>query len=123
MNSHIQSNLATEEAADIVLAAGADDTVATDAAYSTSCMSTLNNAEGNIKAGPGDKKTDEEEATLDDSEGNIKAVLADKKSDEVESSAPDIAYTAVAVSSGKFAVSESSTAVSAPDILSVQKKG
>jgi hypothetical protein len=36
MNSYIQSDLATEEAADIVLAAGAYDTVATDAAHSTS---------------------------------------------------------------------------------------
>ncbi len=100
MNSYIQSNLATEEAADIVIAAGADDTVATDAAHSTSCVSTLDNAEGNINAGPGDKKTDEDEAALDDAEGNIKAVLANKKSDKVESSALDIAYAAVAVSLG-----------------------
>jgi hypothetical protein len=121
MNSYIQSNLATEEAADIVLVAGAYDTVATDAAHSTSCVSTLDDAEGNMNTGPGDKKTDEAEAALDDTEGNIKAVLADKKSDEVESSASDIAYTAVTVSTRKFDVSESSTAVAAPDILSVQK--
>jgi len=36
MNSYIESNLATEEAADIELAAAADDTIATDAAYSAS---------------------------------------------------------------------------------------
>ncbi len=36
MNSYIQtkSNFATEEAADIELAAAADDSIATDAAYS-----------------------------------------------------------------------------------------
>jgi hypothetical protein len=45
------------------------------------------------------------------------------KSDEVESSAPDIVYAVVAVSSSKFAESESSMAVVAPDLLSVQKKG
>jgi hypothetical protein len=76
LNSYIQSNFATKEAADIVLVAG-----------------------------------------------NIKLVLADKKSDEVESSAPDIAYAVVAVSSGKSAASEASTAVAVSDILSVQKKG
>jgi hypothetical protein len=62
MNSYIQSNFATEKAADIELAAGTDDTVATDAAYSASCVSTLYDAEGNIKAVLGDKKTDKEEA-------------------------------------------------------------
>jgi hypothetical protein len=72
MNSYIQSNLATEEAADIVLVAGAYDTVATDAAHSTSCVSTLDDAEGNMNTGPIDKKTDEEEeAALDDAERNI----------------------------------------------------
>jgi hypothetical protein len=105
MNSYIQSNLATEEAADIVLATGADDTVATDTAYSTSCVSTLDDAEGNIKAGHGDKKTGEDKARSINAEGN------------------DIAYAAVVVSSGKFALSESSTAVAAPDILPVLKKG
>jgi hypothetical protein len=67
MNSYIQSNLATEEAADIVLVAGAYDTVATDAAHSTSCVSTLDDAEGNMNPGHGDEKTDEEE----EAEGNI----------------------------------------------------
>jgi hypothetical protein len=72
MYSYIQSNLATEDAADIVLVAGAYDTVATDTAHSTSCVSTLDYAKGNMNAGPGDKKTDEEEeAALDDAEGNI----------------------------------------------------
>ncbi len=40
MNSYIQSNVATEKAADIELVAGADDTVATDTAYSASGVST-----------------------------------------------------------------------------------
>jgi hypothetical protein len=87
MNSYIQSNLATEEAADIELVAETDDTVASDAAYSMSGVGTLDDAEGNIKAVSRDKKTDEKEAALDDAEGNIKAVLGDKKSDVVESSA------------------------------------
>ncbi len=35
-------------------------------------MSTLDDAEGDMNAGPGDKETDEEEeAALDDAEGNI----------------------------------------------------
>jgi hypothetical protein len=68
MNSYFQSNFATLEVADIILVAGADDTVATDVAYSASCVSTLDDAEGNIKAGPADKKTDEEEAASDDAE-------------------------------------------------------
>jgi hypothetical protein len=57
MNSYIQSN-----------AAGATDT-----AHFTSCVSTLDDSEDNINAGPGDKKTDdeEEEAALDVAEGNI----------------------------------------------------
>jgi hypothetical protein len=123
MNTYIQSNFATEEAADIELVAGADDTVKTGTAYSASCVSILDDAEGNIKAGPGDKKTDEEEAPSDDAGGNIKAVLGDTKSDELESSAPDIVYTAVAASSRKSAASVASTAVAAPGILSVQNKG
>jgi hypothetical protein len=36
MNSYIHSNFATEDAADIELVAAADDTIATDAAYSAS---------------------------------------------------------------------------------------
>jgi hypothetical protein len=123
MNSFIQSNFSTEEAVDIELAAAADDTVATNAAYSASSVSTLDDAEGNIKAVLGVKKTDEEEAASDDAEGNIKAVLGDKKSDVVEFSAPAAAYTAVAVSSGKSAASIASMAVAAPDILSVWEKG
>ncbi len=51
MNAYIQtnSNFATEEAADIELAAAADDSVATDAACSASGVSILDDAEGNIK--------------------------------------------------------------------------
>jgi hypothetical protein len=56
LNSYIQSN-----------AAGAYDTVATNAAHSTSCVSTLDDAEGNMNPGHGDEKTDEEE----EAEGNI----------------------------------------------------
>jgi hypothetical protein len=115
--------LASEEAADIVLAAGTHDTVANDAAHSTSCVSTLDDAEGNMNTGPRDKKDEEEETALNDAERKIKTVKADKTSDEVESSAPDIMYAAVAVSSRKFAMPESSTAVAAPKIMSVQKKG
>jgi hypothetical protein len=64
--------LATEEATDIVLAAGAYDTVATDTAHSTSCVSTLDDSEENMNSSPGDKKTDEEEEdVLDDAKGNI----------------------------------------------------
>ncbi len=103
----------------------ANDTVANDAAYSASGVSTLDDAEGHIKTVLGDKKTDEEEAAAmaasDDAEGNIKAVLWDKKSDVVESPALAAAYVPVAVSSGKSAASVASTAVAAPDILSVQK--
>jgi hypothetical protein len=122
MNLYIPSYFATEEAVDIELVARADDTVATDAACAASCVSTLDDAEENIKAVLGDKKTDEEEAASDYAEGNIKAVLGDKKSDAVESSAPDVTYAAVAVSSGKSAVSVASMAIAGPDILSVQKK-
>jgi hypothetical protein len=62
MKSYIQSN-----------AAGAYDTVATDAAHSTSFVSTYNDVEGYMNAGPGDKKTDEEEeAALDDAEGSFR---------------------------------------------------
>jgi hypothetical protein len=46
----IQTNVATEEAADIDLAAAAaDDSVKTGATYSTSGVSILDDAEGNIK--------------------------------------------------------------------------
>jgi hypothetical protein len=58
MNLFFQTNFDTEEAVDIELAAAADDTDATDAAYSVSGVSTLYDAEGNIKAVLGAKKTD-----------------------------------------------------------------
>jgi hypothetical protein len=74
----------------------------------------------------GDKKSYEKEAAStaasDDAEGNIKAVLGDKKSDVVEPSALAAASAAVAVASTSSAVSVASAAVAAPDILSVQKK-
>ncbi len=75
MNSYIQSNFSTAEAVDIDLAAAAaDDSVTTYAAYSTSGVS-----------------------ILDDAKGNIKVVSGDKKSDVVEASAPAAAPTVVAV--------------------------
>jgi hypothetical protein len=56
MNSYIQSNV----------------TGATDTAHFTSCGSTLDDSKDYMNAGPGDKKTDEEEeAALDVDEGNI----------------------------------------------------
>jgi hypothetical protein len=56
MNSYVQSN-----------AAGATDT-----AHFTSCVNTVDDSEDNMNAGPGDKKTnEEEEADLDVAEGNI----------------------------------------------------
>jgi hypothetical protein len=129
MNSYIQtnSNFVIEEAADIELAAAADDSVATDAAYSMSGVSILDDAEGNIKAVLGGKKSDEEEAAptaaSDDAEGNIKAVSGDKKSDLVVSSAPAAAFAVVAVSSAMSAAFVASVAFSGPDVLSVWKKG
>ncbi len=128
MNSYIQtnSNLATVEAVDIELAAAADGTVATDAAYASG-VSILADDEGNIKVVLGEKKSDEEEAAAtaasDDAEGNIKAVLGDKKLDEVESSAPATAFAVVAVATAKSAASVASAAVAAPDVLSVQGRG
>ncbi len=75
VNSYIQPNFSTAEAADIDLAAAAaDDSFTTYAAYSASGVS-----------------------ILDDSKGNIKAVLGEKKSDVVEASAPAAATVVVAV--------------------------
>ena len=126
-NSYIQSNFVTKEALDFELVAAADDTVATDAAYSVSGVSILDDAEGNIKAVLGDEKSDEEEAVAtaasDDAEGKIKAVLGDKNSDMVEASALAAASVAVAVASVMSAASVASAAVGAPDVLCVWKKG
>ncbi len=80
--------------------AAADDSVATDAAYFASDMS-----------------------ISDDAEGNIKAVLGDKKSDVVEASTPAAAFAAVAVASVTSAASVASAAVAVPDVISVQEKG
>jgi hypothetical protein len=56
MNSYIQSNAAR----------------ATDTAQFTSCVSTVDDNEDNMNAGPGDNTTkEEEEAALDVAEGNI----------------------------------------------------
>jgi hypothetical protein len=128
MNSYIEtnSNFAAEEAADIELAAAADDFIATDTAYSMSDVSILDDAEGNIKAVLGDKKSDGEEAAAmaasDYAEVNIKAVSGDTASDVVEYSALAAASTAVAVASATSAASVPSAAVAAPDVLSVEKK-
>jgi hypothetical protein len=44
----------------------------TDTAHYTSCVSTVDDSEDNINAGPGDETTNEEEdAALDVAEGNI----------------------------------------------------
>jgi hypothetical protein len=44
----------------------------TDTAHYTSCVSTVDDSEDNMNAGPGDKATNkEEEAALDVPEGNI----------------------------------------------------
>jgi hypothetical protein len=67
MNSYIQtkSNFATEEAAGIELVATGDDSVTTGAAYSASGVSILDDAEGNIKAVLGEKKSDVVEASCE----------------------------------------------------------
>jgi hypothetical protein len=124
MNSFIQTNFATDEAADIELAvASADDFVATDAAYSASGVSISDEAEGNIKLVSGDKQSDVVEASapaaIDNAEGNIKAVSGDKKSEAVEASALAAASAVVAVASAMSAASVVSAAVAAPDVLSV----
>ncbi len=126
MKSYIQTNFATEEAADIELAvAAADDSIATGAAYSASGVSISDDAEGNIKAVLRDKESDVKEAAataaLNDAEGNIKA--GDRESDVVEASAPAAASAAVAVTSATSAASVASAAVGAPDVLCVWKKG
>jgi hypothetical protein len=76
VNSYIQPNLSTTAAAaDIDLAAAAvDNSLTTYAAHSTSGVS-----------------------ILDDAEGNIKAVLGEEISDVVEASAPADAPAAMAV--------------------------
>ena len=92
MNSYIQTNFATEEAADIELAAAvADDSIATDVSRVS---------------------------ISDDAEGNIKAVSGEKKSDVVEASAPAAAPMAVAVAPTMSAVAVASAeAVAAPAVL------
>jgi hypothetical protein len=122
MNSYIHTNFATEEAADIELAEEtADDSIVTDAAYFASGVSISDDAEGNIKAVLGDKKSDVEEsaatAASNDSEGNVKA--GDRESNVVEASAPAAASTAVAVASTMSAASVASPPVGAPDVLCV----
>ncbi len=97
----IQPKFTTDEAADIDLAAAAaDDSLATDAAYSTSGVS-----------------------ISDDAEANIKAVLGGKKSVVVEASAPAAASTAVAVAPMTSAAAVASAgAVAAQDAV-LGKKG
>jgi hypothetical protein len=88
-------------------------------------VSISDDAEGNIKAVLGDKKSDVEEAAAtaasNDAEGNIKA--GDRESDVVEVSAPAAASAAVAVASTTSAGSVASAAVGAPEVLCVWKKG
>ncbi len=64
MNLYIQPNFATEEAANIDLAAAAaDDSITMTAAYCASDVSISDDAEGNIKAVLGDEKSDVVEAS------------------------------------------------------------
>jgi hypothetical protein len=97
MNEFIYSvKKSTAEALDIdPAAAAADDSVATDAAYSVSGVS-----------------------IFDDAEGNIKAVLGEKKSGVVVASAPTAATAAVAVAPAKSATAVASgVAVAAQDVV------
>ncbi len=97
MNSYIQTNFAIEEAADIELAAAAaDDSIATD-------MSGV--------------------SISDDAEGNIKAVLGEKKSDVVEASAPAAAPTVVAVAPATSAADVASATEAAAPAVVLGKKG
>ncbi len=94
----IQTDFATEEAADIKLAAAAaaDDSITTDASGVS---------------------------ISDDAEGNIKAVSGEKKSDVVEASAPAGAPTVVAVAPATSAAAVASAdAVAVPAVL-LGKKG
>ncbi len=93
----IQPNFSIAEAADIGLAAAtADDSITAYAAHSALGVS-----------------------ILDDAEGNIKAVLGEKKSDVVEASAPAAAPTAMAVAPATSAVAvASAVAVPAPAVVS-----
>ncbi len=101
VNSYIQPNFSTTEAVDIDLAAAAaDDSVATDVAYSVSGVS-----------------------IADDAKGNIKAVLGEKKSDVVEASAPAAAPAAVAVASVMSAAAVASVAAVAALAVVLGKKG
>ena len=100
---YIQPNFSTAEAAAIIdLAAAADVSVATDAAYSASDVSILDDAEGDI---------------------TVKAVLGEKKSDVVEASAPAAAPAAVAVASVMSAAAVASVAAVAALAVVLGKKG
>jgi hypothetical protein len=103
MNSYNQTNFATAEEAAADVAAAADVSIATAAAYSASGVSIMDDAEGDI---------------------TVKAVSGEKKSDVVEASAPAVASVAVAVASAmSTAAVASAAAVAVPDVLSVGKKG
>ncbi len=102
LNSYIQPNFSTVEAADIDLAAVvADDSLTIYAAHSASGVSILY-----------------------DAEGNIKAVLGQKKSDVVEASALADAPAAMSVTpaTSAAAVASSAAAVTESDVV-LGKKG
>jgi hypothetical protein len=97
MNSYIQTNFATEEAADIELAvAAADDSITTDVSGVS---------------------------ISDDAEVNNKAVSREKKSDVEEASAPAAAPVAVAVAPMTSAAAISSVAAVALPAVVLGKKG
>ncbi len=102
MNSYIQLNFSTAEAAGIDLAAAADDdSLTTYAAHSAAGVSILS-----------------------DAEGNIKAVLGEEISDVVEASAPADTPVAMAVTPAMLAAAVSSAvAVAAPDVVLGEKEG
>jgi hypothetical protein len=106
MNSYIQPNFATAEAAAADIAAAADASVAT-AAASASGVTIEDDAEGDI---------------------TVKAVeLGEKKSDVVEASSPAVASAMVAVAStvsvASAAAVASGAAVAVPAVASVKKWG
>ncbi len=102
MNSYIQPNLSSAEAADIDLAVAAIDAYLTSyAGHSTSDVSISDNAEGNIKA-----------------------ILGEEISDVVEASPPADASATMAVTPAMLAMAISfAVAVAVPDFVLEKKKG
>jgi hypothetical protein len=100
MNSYIQPNFATAEAVAADVAAAADVSVPTAAAYFASGVTFRDDAEGDI---------------------TVKAVESgEKKSDVLEASSPAVASTASVASAAAVAYA---AAVAAPAVASGQKNG